>query len=252
LIQSAKNPNEQLLLAAVEKLAPLLEQIVFLGGCATGFLITDPAAAPIRSTLDVDVITELAAASDCDRYAADADALIAAASYAELLKVEGQIRKLGFRESQEKDAPRCRWVSDDLILDLMPTDPAILGFSNRWYRPALQNSQKMRIGEHEIRLVTAPYFLATKLEAFHGRGKNDYQMSHDLEDIVTVIDGRPELAGEVSAAAAELRNYLRDEFRKLLAVSAFRDALYGHLLPDAASQQRVPLIIRRIQRMIED
>jgi hypothetical protein len=250
LIESAKNPNEHLLLAAVEKLAPLLDQIVFLGGCATGFLITDPAAAPIRSTLDVDVITELTTASN--RHAADADAVIAAASYAELLKVEDQIRKLGFRESQEKDAPRCRWVSDDLILDLMPTDPAILGFSNRWYRPALQNSQKLRIGEHEIRLVTAPYFLATKLEAFHGRGKNDYQMSHDLEDIVTVIDGRPELADEVSAAATELRNYLRDEFRKLLAVSAFRDALYGHLLPDAASQQRVPLIISRIQRMIED
>jgi hypothetical protein len=250
LIESAKNPNEHLLLAAVEKLAPLLEQIVFLGGCATGFLITDPAAAPIRSTLDVDVITELTPASN--RHAADADAVIAAASYAELLKVEDQIRKLGFHESQEEDAPRCRWVSDDLILDLMPTDPAILGFSNRWYRPALQNSQKVRIGEHEIRLVTAPYFLATKLEAFHGRGKNDYQMSHDLEDIVTLIDGRPELAGEVSAAAAELRNYLRDEFRKLLAVSAFRDALYGHLLPDAASQQRVPLIISRIQRMIED
>ena len=46
-------------------------------------------------------------------------------------------------------------------------------------------------------MITAPYFLATKFEAFHGRGNSDYRMSHDLEDIVTVIDGRPELASEV-------------------------------------------------------
>jgi hypothetical protein len=56
----SENPNAKLLLATVEKLAPLLDRIAFVGGCATGLLITDPGAAPVRPTLDVDVIAEVA------------------------------------------------------------------------------------------------------------------------------------------------------------------------------------------------
>jgi hypothetical protein len=132
----------------------------------------------------------------------------------------------------------------------MPTDPAILGFSNRWYSPALRNSQRRHIGEHEIQIITAPYFLATKIEAFHGRGNDDYGMSHDLEDIITVIDGRPELAEEISACDRDLRQYLSDEFRTLLRNQGFRDALPGHLLPDAASQQRISIVLTRIEKII--
>jgi hypothetical protein len=131
----------------------------------------------------------------------------------------------------------------------MPTDPAILGFSNRWYSPALENAQKTQIGNHEILVITAPYFLATKLEAFHGRGKNDFS-SHDLEDVVTVIDGRPELVAEVSLAPADLQKHLSDEFGALLSNRDFLDALPGHLLPDAASQQRAGLVRGRMKQLV--
>jgi len=40
-------------------------------------------------------------------------------------------------------------------------------------------------------MVTGLYFLATKFAAFDGRGKGDYMASHDLEDIVAVVDGVP-------------------------------------------------------------
>jgi predicted nucleotidyltransferase len=179
------NPNLAQLVAATAKLEPLLDQIAFVGGCVTGLLLTDPAAAPVRSTLDVDAIVGLA-------------------SYAEFILLENRLRELGFRESRAEGVPICRWLHGDLILDLMPTDASILGFSNRWHGPALENAERLSVGEHEIQIITAPYFLATKLEAFHGRGKNDYRMSHDLEDIVTVIDGRPELVDEVRLAAADL------------------------------------------------
>jgi hypothetical protein len=131
----------------------------------------------------------------------------------------------------------------------MPTDPSILGFSNRWYRPALENAQKVRIGSHDIRLITAPYFLATKLEAFHGRGKNDYRMSHDLEDIVTVLDGRPEIVAEVQRAPLELQQHLSHEFSALTADRGFVEALPGHLLPDTTSQQRIYIVMDRIQQI---
>lgn len=225
-----QNPNLAQLLATATKLEPLLKQIAFVGGCATGLLLTDPAAAPVRPTLDVDVIVE-------------------AATYAEFTVLEQRLRQLGFRESGAVGAPVCRWVSGTLVLDVMPVDSAILGFSNRWYRPALKHAHQTRIGEYEIRLITAPYFLATKLEAFHGRGK-DYRMSHDLEDIITVIDGRPELGEEVRVAAVDLQKYLSDEFAALLSKRDFLDALSGHLLPDAASQQRLGLVLKRMHQIV--
>jgi hypothetical protein len=225
------NPNLVFLLRVAEKLRPMLDRIAFVGGCATGLFLSDPAAAPVRSTLDVDAIVEIA-------------------SYAEFVALENRLGELGFRRDHAEAAPICRWLAGDLMLDLMPTDSTILGFSNRWYRPALHNAQTVPIGDHKVRIITAPYFLATKLEAFHGRGKNDYRMSRDLEDIVTVIDGRPELVEEVSLSEPELRQYLNDEFRLLLSNPEFRDALPGHLLPDAASQQRLNLILERIRQII--
>ena len=226
-----ENPNAHLLLSTVEKLAPLLDRIAFVGGCATGLLLTDPGAAPVRPTLDVDVIAEVA-------------------SYAEYTILEQQLRRLGFRESRAEGAPLCRWTCGDLLLDFMPTDPAILGFSNRWYLPVLQHATRVPFGDYQIRLITAPYFLATKLEAFHGRARNDYRMSHDMEDIVTVIDGRSEIVQEVQGADLPLRQYLSDEFRALLSDRDFLEALPGHLLPDTASQQRTGLVVERIRRLV--
>jgi predicted nucleotidyltransferase len=227
---SPENPNVALLLSAIDKLAPLLDRLAFVGGCVTGLLITDPASAPVRPTLDVDVIIEVA-------------------SYAELTALEQQLRQLGFRETQAQGAPVCRWMHGDLLLDFMPVDSAILGFTNRWYRPALQQAQLFGIANRKIRVITAPYFIATKLEAFHGRGKNDLRSSHDLEDIVAVIDGRPELAAEVHLTATDLQKYLCDEFSALLSNRSFLDALPGHLLPDSASQQRAGLILARMKQM---
>jgi predicted nucleotidyltransferase len=222
---SPANPNVAMLLKAAEKLRPLLDEIVFVGGCTTGLLVSDPAAAPIRATLDVDAIVEVS-------------------SYAEYLGVAERLRALGFHESRDII---CRWTSHDTVLDLMPTDKTILGFSNRWYHPAMANAQQMRFDGFTIRVVTAPYFLACKLEAFHGRGKNDYRGSRDLEDVVALIDGRQEIVEEVLQAPPDLRQYLGAEFRSLLLIDEFRNALPGHLLPDSASQQRLGLVVKRMK-----
>jgi hypothetical protein len=230
-VSPTQDPNVGLLLSAIEKLVPLLDQIVFVGGCAVGLLITDPGAAPVRPTVDVDAIVEIA-------------------SYAELVALEVRLRGLGFEQPHAEGAPLCRWFQGDSILDLMPTDSKILGFSNRWYGPALKYSDLMRVATHQIRLISAPYFLATKLEAFHGRGQFDYRMSRDMEDIVTVMDGRPEIVGEVQRCGAPLLQYLKDQFSEWLAGRDFLEALPGHLLPDAVSQRRIRIVLDRMQKII--
>lgn len=223
------DPNIDILIAAVTALGPLTDQMVFLGGCATGMLLTDLAAPPVRVTHDVDVITE-------------------AASLADYYKLSEQLRARGFREDAGEGAPVCRWRTKGVLLDVMPTDPTILGFGNRWYRDALNAAQWSELpGGSRIRHVSAPYFLATKLEAFDGRGAGDYVSSHDIEDLVAVLDGRPELVDEVAASQPDLRVYLADRFSALLADHRFMQALPGHLPGDAASQARRPLIERRMR-----
>lgn len=227
------NPNLARLANAARKLTPLLDQIAFVGGCITGLLVTDPAAAPARPTIDVDVIASIT-------------------SYAELATVETRLRELDFHQPLIEGSPVCRWVSGELVLDLMPTESSILGFSNVWYGPALEKAERVRVADQEIRVITAPYFVATKLEAFHGRGQNNFSVSHDIEDIVTVIDGRQELAGEVRAAPDDLRQYLRREFTALLSNRDFLEALPGYLLPDSASQQRLRVVVTRIEKLVEE
>jgi hypothetical protein len=129
----------------------------------------------------------------------------------------------------------------------MPTDECILGFTNRWYMPALESAQLVRVAGVPLRVVTAVHFIAMKLEAFHGRGNDDVMGSHDLEDLMTVIDGRADIVDELKGAASDVRRYVASEVRALLERRDFADALPGFLLPDAASQARVPLVRDRLR-----
>ncbi len=221
------DPNLYLLEAAVRLLEPVLDELVFAGGCATGLLISDPAASGIRATRDVDTITEVA-------------------SYAAYAALSERLRALGLTEDHSEDALTCRWRYHDLIIDVMPTDERILGFSNQWYSPAISSAQEVEIAGIRTRVITSTYFLATKLGAFRGRGNNDYRGSHDLEDVITVVDGRPEIVNEVRHAPSDVRGYIASEMRYLLGTRQFLDALPGFLLPDSASQGREPLLRERL------
>jgi len=120
------NPNLGLLELAAERLRQLLPEIVFVGGCATGLLIDDPAAAPVRGTYDVDVIAEIG-------------------SYAEYTVFSERLRTLGFKEDSREGAPLCRWTDGALTLDVTPLDSQVLGFSNRWYPDALRTAGNVQL-----------------------------------------------------------------------------------------------------------
>jgi hypothetical protein len=221
--------NRDQLIEAAKVLQPLLGELVFVGGCGTGLLITDQAASSPRSTLDVDAIAEIT-------------------SYAQYAEFGDRLRALGFSEDTSEDAPLCRWVHQRTVLYVMPLDEKILGFSNRWYKAAMESAVTKRLSAKlAIRIVTAPLFIATKLEAFRGRGKGDFLGSHDLEDFISVIDGRTALLTEVRKERELLRTYLQTDVRKLLATRGFLDALPGYLLPDAASQSRIDVVLKRLQ-----
>jgi hypothetical protein len=223
--------NLELLGEAARLLSPLLGELVFVGGSTTALLITDKAAAEVRPTYDVDAIAEIS-------------------SYAAYADFSERLRWCGFSEDVNEGAPICRWRLKKTILDVMPLDEKILGFSNRWYKPAMDSAVVHELeSDLRVRVVTAVYFCATKLEAFAGRGKHDYQSSHDLEDLMAVVDGRPELAEEIRSGPEDVRAYIGAEFRKMLATPEFLDALPGYLLPDQASQARVSILLERMRKI---
>src|SRR5262249_43385660 len=148
-------------------------------------------------------------------------------SYAEYAKLADRLRDVGLTEDHREGAPICRWKRGDLVIDVMPTDERILGFTNRWYVPALESAQQIDIAGISARVVTAVHFLAMKLEAFHARGKDDVMGSHDLEDLITVIDGRAEVVDELRASAPALRTFVASELQQLLRRRDFVDAVPG-------------------------
>ena len=227
------DPNTNQLIAVARKVKPLLDDLVFLGGCATGLLITDPSAPSVRTTFDVDAVAEVT-------------------KYAEYVALGARLRELGFSEDSSEGAPVCRWTDGHLVLDVMPLDPSVFGFSNRWYEEAVTSASEITLEDGlRIRMVTAPAFLATKLEAFKDRGSGDYYGSHDLEDAIAVIDGRPELPAEIAVAQPTLRQYLSSEWSKLLADPRFIDSLPGQLPPDPSSQARIGILMRRIETIAQ-
>jgi hypothetical protein len=92
------NPNYQLLIDAAKLLKPMLGELVFVGGCTTGLLITDKAAADVRPTFDVDAIAGVT-------------------SYVGYTELSEKLKKLGFREDAREGAPRCRWRQNTTTLD---------------------------------------------------------------------------------------------------------------------------------------
>ena len=172
--------------------------MAFTGGCTTGLLITDEVTKEsVRYTNDVDLIVEVV-------------------GYADWAALQAQLIERGFSLNPE-DTVICRMRLGELMVDFMPDDPAVLGFSNRWYKQAFAKAVDYPLTDNlVIRLLTAPYFLATKLEAFRGRGSNDPLTSPDLEDILNIIDGRSTLLDELKCAEENVCHYVADEIARLL------------------------------------
>ena len=155
------DPNRELFERVVLLLRPVLDELVFVGGCATGLLVTDAATGGIRPTKDVDAIVDVT-------------------SYAKYAELSERLRAVGLVEDAREGA-----------------------------------------------------------------------ISHDLEDIIAIIDGRPEIVGEIERSSADVRTYIGSEVSQLLNNRTFMDSLSGFLNPDSASQARRPLIETRLRALTE-
>jgi predicted nucleotidyltransferase len=205
----------------------LLKEMAFVGGCTTGLHITDEFTKEnVRFTDDVDLI-------------------VSVTGYVGWSKLEQRLMKKGFKLSMEDDI-NCRMRLGEIIIDFMPDDENVLGYSNQWYADALKSAQPYQLNECSILLITPPYFIATKLEAYKGRGNNDPMESRDIEDILSLIDGREELIEELKISPAELRTYISHEIVSLLDHSYFQYAVQSTAKND---QDREEVIFDRLDQI---
>lgn len=215
------SPTE-LIEQAAQELQSLLEQLVFVGGATVELLFTDQAAGPVRPTQDVDVAAHIEKRS-------------------ELTKLEEKLTALGF--GPDMDGPICRWKKGTLILDVMTDDGQMQGFTNPWYASAIQHARQVTLPSGTtVRILDAPHLIATKLVAWRDRGESEL-FSHDLEDILLLLDGRPEVGSELLSAPAPLQTFVREEFTALLAQPDFEEILQG-TFPEAGRDR---VILRRVK-----
>jgi len=181
--------------AVSNALEHLKDQVIFVGG-ATVSLYADRAATEARPTDDVDLVVEIATRWE---YAA----------------LEKQLRKIGF-QNDITSTYIGRYTLTGIIIDVMPTDVSILGFTNAWYEGGFKAAVDYTIDDHHtVKIFSSSYFIASKLEAFKNRGNNDGRTSTDFEDIVYVLENRRTIWDEMKVSDEKVRSYLIQEFKKL-------------------------------------
>jgi predicted nucleotidyltransferase len=212
---------------ALEELA---EEVVFIGGATVSLYSTIPEI-ETRSTDDVDIVVEIM-------------------RYSEYAAIEEKLRSKGF-VNDVSSGVICRYIIHGIIVDVMPTSESILGFSNRWYPIAFTNAISVTLEEGlSIKIFSAPYFLAAKLEAFVDRGENDGRFSSDFEDIVHVLNNRQTVWDEIRDADQPVKQYLMEEFAKLLDQKYLDEWISVHL--EYSEQRRVGFIIGNMLDIVEN
>jgi hypothetical protein len=215
--------NIEMLQTVADGLEELREEIVFVGGAVAELYADDPASSDIRPTQDVDCTIELR-------------------SYKEHTELEEGLKTKGFVNDTSQGAPICRWIYQDIKVDVMPTDENILGFNNQWYPGGVDNKISKTLPDGtEINVFPPEYYLASKFDAHHDRGGNDLRQSHDFEDIIYVLDNCLDILENIRNANEDVKNFLKAECESLLKNDGLSEGIEC-ALPLGSDSDRVEII----------
>ena len=212
-----------------EGLKELREKMVFIGGAVISLYTDDPAADEIRPTTDIDMTINLA-------------------NYAEWAKMQERLAELNFYPDPEGQSI-CSYKFEKIAIDIMPADDSSIGVSNKWYKPGFKYLQQIELPEGiSINILPAPYFLATKLEAFKDRGGNDFYGSHYFEDIIYLLDNRTTIVEEILAADEDVRQYIKQELILIKNHPQAGEILAIHIHP-LVREDRLPIMMEKMNEL---
>lgn len=217
----------------IEKIALALgelnEKVAFVGGSVVSFYATDWAAEDVRPTKDIDITLQIV-------------------SLGQLEALREELVHKGFQQSADESVI-CRFIYDDILVDIMSTNAIGWAPANRWFAPGFEHLMLKQVGNVTIRLLTLPYFLATKLDAHSDRGSTDPRTSKDFEDIVYLLDYALDIQQQILKAPEDVRTYLKSQFAAILKDSVSQEAIIAQL-PYLIQTERFKIIMKKIRHIV--
>lgn len=230
----SKNPKSiEMIRLIAHALGELNNKAIYVGGATVPFYLPELYWSQSRPTEDVDVVMEVV-------------------SRLENWNTDEVLRSKGFKNDMSEGAPICRWVYQGLKVDFMTADQNIFGFTNSWYKEGMKYSIEIDLAPSKVRILSLPYFLATKLEAFRDRGYPDFMGSKDMEDVISLLEVSSEdlFIQGFKNTSENLKLFLTNEFSNLKNNRSFLDSIHGALFNRIDSKEGVQLVIKRIDKII--
>jgi len=226
--------NKIINIAVVAEIAEALKDIkqdmVFVGGAIISLYTDDPAADEIRPTQDVDMTINILNLGHWE-------------------EVQKKLSELGFQPDPFGHAI-CSYKYNDIPVDIMATEDGPLGPSNRWYKVGFKNLWNVKVKDQEIKILSAPCYLATKFEAFKNRG-NDYRTSHDIEDIIYVLDNRIDIVSEITEGEPSILLFIREQLQIIINKVILKEVLVSHIHP-LMLDERIVIVEEKIEQILQN
>jgi len=222
--------NKIIIVRVANALEELNEKVIYVGGAVVSLYINDSAADDVRPTKDIDISIKVA-------------------SIMELENIREQLSEKGFKQSADLDVI-CRFKFEDIVVDVMATKPIAWAPANPWFEKGFERLEKIKVNKTTIQIMPLSFFLASKFVAFHDRGGDDPRFSHDLEDIIYILDNRTDWHQIlINEEDQKVKQFLINEFRSILASNKIQEAIMGNLFYET-QDKRFAKIIDKINKFI--
>ena len=223
-----KTINIGVVAEVAEGLHQYREHVVFVGGAVISLYTDDPAADEIRPTKDIDFTVNIV-------------------DVGEFHKTIEELGKLGFHPDPF-GASICSYIYKKYPVDIIPAEDSAFGSTNRWYKIGFEDLWKVNVKDQKIYILSAPCFLATKFEAFNSRGK-DYRTSHDIEDIIYIIDNRITIVDEIAKCDERILEFIKSELQKIIDKGLLEELLQTHIHP-LIIDERIEIVKEKINSIM--
>jgi hypothetical protein len=218
--------NRKVTAEVARALDELNAKVVYVGGAVVSLYIDDPSAEDVRPTGDIDISMEIAGIN-------------------ELEKIRETLQQKGFRQSHEDDVI-CRFRYNDIKVDVMATRPVGWAPANAWFEPGFRQLKRAVVEGIEIRILSLPYFLATKFSAFEERGKADPRTSKDMDDITYLLNYTSDLQAQIFSSPGDVKEYLKKCFLEIQKNDMLQEAIIANLYYENR-QKRYEKILSRLK-----
>jgi predicted nucleotidyltransferase len=227
--------NKVINLALVAQIAKGLKELnqkmVFIGGAVISLYTDDPAADEIRPTTDIDMTINLA-------------------NYSEWAQMQERLSELAFYPDPQGQSI-CSYKYKSIAVDIMLADDSSLGATNCWYKPGFDFLEQTTLPDGiDITILSAPYFLATKIEAFNNRGNIDFYGSSDFEDIIYLLDNRTNIVEEIIKSDELVQTFIKVELTKIKNHPQANEILAMHIHP-LIREERFSLLMEKLNVITE-